>query len=133
MFSFGGDVFSFRPNVFTLAGQVFSEERGEGRAVRRTWRKARAPIRQAQGRFFGDAGMESVGGAGWLVERAVRGWVGSGGGPGLGMARGLAMMSMMAMQSVRAVLAVQAMLAEMAVVARCGWRGLGFSSSPGSL
>ena len=49
VFSSGGDVFSFQPNVFTLAGQVFSEEgeRAEGRAVRRTWRKSRSPIRQA--------------------------------------------------------------------------------------
>ena len=43
VFSFWPDVFTFRSNVFTLAGQVFSEEgeRSEGRAVRRTWRKAR--------------------------------------------------------------------------------------------
>ena len=30
--------------------------------------------------------MKLVGGAEWLVERAVRGWVGSAGGPGPGMA-----------------------------------------------
>ena len=42
------------------------------------------PVRQAQGRL--DAGMTLWLGADWLVERAVRGWVGSGGGPGPGMA-----------------------------------------------
>ena len=39
-------------------------KKGEGRAVRRTWRKSRSPIRQAlrqaQGRLSGDAGMTGV-------------------------------------------------------------------------
>ena len=49
----------------------------------------------------------------WLVERAVRGWVGSGVNQGRGW-RGLAVMSMLAMRAVHALLAVRAMLAVMA-------------------
>ena len=99
VFSFGGDVFSFQPNVFTLAGPVFSDEgeRAEGRAVRRTWRKSRSPIRQAQGKLFGRlrAGSPGTPGCGSTRPSEDCGpahherWGTGHGGRGAGVGRGL--------------------------------------------
>ena len=73
-------------------------------------------------RGFTGSGQWLVASGRWLVECAVRGWVGVGSGPARGW-QVLAMMSMSAMQSVHALLVVRAMLAVMASLGCVGERG----------
>ena len=69
VFSFLPNVFSFRPNVFTSQPNVFTSE-GHVFSFRRRASPPHGPLRQAQGRLFGDAGM--TGGAGGRQgERAL--------------------------------------------------------------